>query len=174
MNLTEFLVTCSSIGVAFAGFAGIVAVIGARATGGWRPADVVRFWQMIEVALMASLIPLVPFLYAALELSDATVWAASSLTLAAVQVLHMARAVWRTVVVGRADATVSLGFTLPYTIIATIIAGVLVLNATGIVYRHSPGPFLVGVFWQVSLAAVLFWRLLKFSDIPYGPEETRD
>jgi hypothetical protein len=171
MDTVEFLVTCSSVGVAFAGFAGIVAVIGARATGGWRAADVVRFWQMIEISLMATLMPLVPFVFSAMALAESVVWASSSAMLALVQAIQLIRALWRTIRVGRSDASVSIAFSLPYALVGLVVIALLVANAAGLVYEGTAAPFLAGIFWQICLAAVLFWRLLKFSDIPYQRDE---
>jgi hypothetical protein len=167
MEAADVFLTIAEISVAFAGFAGIVAVIGRRASGEWRTGDLLRFWQMIEVSLLALIFALLPFVFYHAEVAVATTWASCSGMLALASGLQMTRATFRTLRVWRSDETVSLIFSGVFVLIGIVVILILVGNALGIVYQRSVAPYLFGIFWHLCLAAVLFWRLLKFSSIPY-------
>jgi hypothetical protein len=167
MQAADFLLSVAEISVAFAGFSGIVAVIGRRATGEWSTGDVLRFWQMIEVSLLALIFSLVPFGFHYLGLSESDVWAASSGLLALASGLQTLRSLVRNLRAAGSDASLSLLFSATFFLIAAVVIVVLVLNALGIIFQRAVGPYLIGIFWQLLLACVLFWRLLKYSGVPY-------
>ena len=166
MEAADFLLTVAEISVAFAGFSGIVAVIGRRAAGEWRTGDVLRFWQMMEVSLLALIFSLVPFGFHYLDLPPSTVWAASSGMLAAASGIQALRSVARTMRALGSDESLSFLFSAFFFLIGLVVIAVLILNALGIIFEQAAGPYLIGIFWQLSLACVLFWRLLRFSDLP--------
>lgn len=170
MEAAEVLLTIAEVSVAFAGFTGIVAVIGRRAAGEWRTADLLRFWQMIEVSLLGLIFALVPFLFYYAGLSPASTWAASSGMLALASGIQMIRAAIRTLKAFGTDRSLSIVFSTLYVLIGIVVMLILIGNALGIVYQRTVAPYLVGMFWQLCLASVLFWRLLKFSGIPYRRE----
>ena len=47
----DILTVLGEIFVAFAGFTGIVAVLGQRSEGTWRPVDIIRFQGLLEASL---------------------------------------------------------------------------------------------------------------------------
>ena len=171
MEASDVLLNIASASVAFAGFAGVVIAIGRHAAGQWRPSDVIRFWQMIEVSMLGLLFSFLPFVFHYLGLPKTTVWAASSAMLALASGLQMLRAVYRTVRFFRSDESMSLVFTGTFVLVETVVLAVLVAKAVGFHFQQAVGPYLVGMFWQLCLASVLFWRLLKFSGLPYHPPQ---
>ena len=169
MQGADFLLATASVCVALAGFTGIVAVAGRRGSGDWSHADILRFWQMIEVSMLGLLFALLPFLFYHLSVPGPYLWAASSAMLALASGIQMLRAAARTLRAFRSDPSTSLIFTGTYVLIGTVVILALIANAAGMVYPQAVGPYLVGIYWQVCLAAVLFWRLMKFSGLPYRP-----
>jgi len=166
MEAEGVFLVIAEVSVAFAGFSGIVAVLGRRSAGEWRSGDILRFWQMIEVSLSALIFSLLPFLFHYIGLSPASTWAACSGLLALVSSVQMGRAGYRTLKAARSDLSISPGFTVPFLLIGVLIVLLQLANTLSLGFKPSIGPYLIGLFWQLSLACVLFWRLLKFSDIP--------
>ena len=166
MEAQNVFLTIAEVSVAFAGFSGVVGIFGRRSPGKWRSGEILRFWQMIEVSLSALIFSLLPFVFHYIGLSDAATWAACSGLLAVVSSVQMARAGFRTVKAAGTDPSIKLGFTIPLLLIGVVIVLFQVGNALGIVFNRELAPYLIGVFWQLSLACVLFWRLLKYSDLP--------
>lgn len=158
--------TIAEVSVAFAGFSGIVAIFGRRSPGRWRTGEILRFWQMIEVSLSAFVFSLLPFVFHYAGLSDAATWAACSGLLAFISSVQMARAGFRTVKAVGTDPSIKLGFTIPFLLFGVVIVLLQIGNVLGVVFHRELSPYLIGVFWQLSLACVLFWRLLKFSNLP--------
>ena len=166
MEAQDVFLTIAEISVAFAGFSGVVAVFGRRSPDKWRSGDILRFWQMIEVSLSALIFSLLPFILHYIGLPDASTWATCSALLAVISSVQMARAGFRTVKAAGTDPSIKLGFTIPFLLIGFVIVLFQVGNTVGIVFHRELAPYLIGVFWQLSLACVLFWRLLKYSDLP--------
>jgi hypothetical protein len=159
--------TIAEVSVAFAGFSGVVGIFRRRSVGEWQSGDIVRFWQMLEVSLSALIFSFLPFVFHHVGLSAAYTWAVCSCLLAFGSSVQMGRAALRTWKAAKTDDTVSLSYMVLFLFIGVIVALLQVANAMGIIFNRTVGPYLFGVFWQLSLACILFWRLLKFSDIPY-------
>ncbi len=169
MQASELLLTIANVSVAFAGFTGIVAVFGRRADGEWRRGDILRFWQMIEISLLTLIFSLVPFVFHHMGLEETTVWAASSGMLALASAIQMARAAIGTLWAFGSDPSLSLVFSGGFVLIGVIVILVLIANAYGFIFRQEAAPYVVAIFWEMCLASILFWRLLKCSGIPYRP-----
>ncbi len=168
MEGADILLLIAEISVAFAGFAGIVTVIGRRAEGDWSEADCSRFWQMIEVSMLALLFSVLPFGFYYGKCPDACTWGTCSLLLAIAGGVQMTRSARHTLKALRSDQSVSVSFTVTYVATGAAVLVVQVMNVIGVVFQHTLGAYLLGVLWQLFLACVLFWRLLRFSDLPYG------
>jgi hypothetical protein len=121
---------------------------------------------MIEVSLSALIFSLLPFLFHYIGLSPTYTWAACSGLLALVSSAQMGRAGYRTLKAARSDHSISPGFTVLFLLIGVVIVLLQLANTGSIAFKPTIAPYLIGVFWQLSLACVLFWRLLKFSDLP--------
>ena len=58
---SDVLTILAEIFVAFAGFTGIVAALGHRSEGKWRPVDVIRFRALLEASLAGLVLSVAPF-----------------------------------------------------------------------------------------------------------------
>jgi hypothetical protein len=87
---TEQLLTIAEIGATFAGFTGVIGVLG-RTPGNAVPAVTrARFWLMIEFSIAAIFFALIPFaVFNFTEPSEGAVWTISSAIMAAFVVAHM-------------------------------------------------------------------------------------
>lgn len=168
MEGESIFLTIAEISVAFAGFSGVVVVMGRRSAGDWRTGETLRFWQMIEVSLTALVFSLLPIVFHHIGLPVAYTWASCSGMLALVSGIQMGRAVWRTKKAARTDKSISLSFTTLFFLVGIVVVLLLIGNTLGIGFKRTLAPYLIGVFWQLCLGCVLFWRLLRFSDFPHG------
>jgi hypothetical protein len=170
MEAESILLSIAEISVAFAGFSGVVAVFGRRSSGKWRRGDILRFWQMIEVSLSMLIFALLPFIFHHTGMTAQRTWPACSAILALILSLQMCRALWRTISAKRTDPSISILFSLLFQGISLVVVILQIANVMGIMFHQELAPYLIGVFWLLCLACVLFWRLLKFSDLP-GPSQ---
>ena len=75
---TEVLLTTAEVAVAFAGFTGLIGLFITRNRGVLVEGEVLRFRTILDYSLGALLTALFPFLPAALQLSEASIWRLSS------------------------------------------------------------------------------------------------
>ena len=90
MEGTEQLLTIAEIGAAFAGFTGVIGVLG-RSPGAAVAATVrARFWLMIEFSIATIFFALIPFaIFNFTAPSEVLVWTISSAVMAVFVVVHM-------------------------------------------------------------------------------------
>ena len=158
MDHGEILLTLAEVSVAFAGFAGVVAVFGRREPGTWSFLDRVRFFSLVHASLSAFLHCIVPFGLLAFQLTEAVVWRWSSglfvvnVTAATVLLLGRIRA---------ASTSDRAGLTIVsvYVMIAMLVP-ILALNVQNVVASGSFGPFLAGLIFLLAYCSFLFARML--------------
>ena len=85
-----------------------------------------------------------------------------------ISAVQLARAVRGTLKARKADPSISIAFTSLFVFIGALVMLMLGANAAGLGFERDSGPYIIGIFWQLALACVFFWRLLKFSDLPGG------
>lgn len=78
MEYGDVLLTLAEVSVAFAGFAGVVAVFGRNDPATWTFADRSRFYSLVSTSLSVVFLSLVPIALAALEIPVSTVWRLTS------------------------------------------------------------------------------------------------
>jgi hypothetical protein len=155
-SVTDLLVTLAQLGVALAGFSGIVVVLGARASGQWSA----RERQLLSVLLAASgaviLWSLLPLLLLASELPERRVWLISSGTWAMGQVVVLAlrsRQVVRDRGARGQDRIL---------LVSAFLGGVAALGVQLVNLRLTVAwPHLTGVAWHLALSFLVFVRLLQ-------------
>jgi hypothetical protein len=79
LDITETLIGIAEIGVALAGFSGVVVVFGSRSRGTWHPGDRLRLGFLLEASLTAGAFALLTLVL--LEMfpeSASTAWSAAS------------------------------------------------------------------------------------------------
>jgi len=159
----DILAVLSEIFVAFAGFTGIVAVLGQRSEGTWRPVDIIRFQGLLEISLAGLLFAIVPFGLYFFEFAEPTVWGIGSGALAAYIVFTFVRVIGAQKKLGATSdpdfvpgvRVVLLGLSAPVVVI-------LSMNAFGIVLEHTFAAYFLGLVLLLILCCAMFVLLLRF------------
>jgi hypothetical protein len=156
MDATELLTTLAQLGVALAGFSGIVVVLGARANGRWSA----RERQLLSALLAASgsviLWSLLPLLLLASELSDHRVWLVSSGSWVVGQVAVLALRSRQAVRDREARAEDRV------LVVSLFLGGVTALAVQVANLRLAVAwPHLAGVSWHLAVSFLVFVRLLQ-------------
>lgn len=171
MDAESILEAIAQIGVALAGFAGIV---GALAGEKLRPADPelwLPFWVMISGGLSIIFAALFPFLPYHLGAPDHVAWAASSAFVTALTACNLA---FFTPRFARARRDGFLAGTRAFAVLLYLISFFLlvsqVLNTLGVGLPQSAGGFLIGLYLMLLISALNFVFLLYVLGRPHrGP-----
>lgn len=161
MDAENILEAIAEIGVALAGFAGIV---GALAGEKLRPADPeiwLPFWVMISGGLSIIFAALFPFLPYHLGAPDHVSWAASSAFVTVLTACNLAFFTPRFVRAQR-DGLLArrLAFDVLFYLISFFLLVSQVLNTLGVGLRQSAGGFLIGLYLMLLISALNFVFLL--------------
>ncbi len=166
MQYSDTLLTLAEVGVAFAGFSGLAAIItGARSAVDPR-AHHVRFRVMIENALLVVVFSVAPLVLGPLGFAEPTTWRTASGLFAVVLIADIS------IVVSRIRALEAGSFSLTVAVVClglmALSAGLLLLNAGG-VFANGGAVYLLSLFLLLVVSAVLFLRLLM-AFVPHTPE----
>lgn len=158
------LLTIAEVSVGFAGFAGIVALFGRRASGTWSTADRLRFNSLIRHALLSLFAALLPLAIYYVDPDHGSPWRSSSTIFGVIFILliwNSCRRIPEVRASGDSEANVRGAWVL----IAgfAVVALGLFLNAIGVVFQGVAGPYLVAVFFTLTLTGLFFARLLRFA-----------
>jgi hypothetical protein len=163
----DLLLTTAQIGMALAGFAGLVTLLSRPTPRADARLNEIRFRNMVELSLMLAAFGLLPFVPAEFGLAEPTSWRISSAAYAVVGaafLLHSVRRnrrfVGRVLIVGK--VTIAL---------VAVCAGqalLLGLNALGAFRGFESGVYFGGLFIHFLGAAFFFIRLL-YGAFPEGP-----
>jgi hypothetical protein len=162
MEGSDVLIVIAEVSVAFAGFAGIVAVFRQRDLVEWPPLDATRFRFMVECSLTTILFALLPFVFHHLGASPTATWSACSglmaATFAGVFVIASFR-MRRLRSQGSGPSPALLRFVQAVTLLTLAL---LVLNALSIGFTAEFGPYLAALAWVLAVSGLNFFRLLLF------------
>jgi hypothetical protein len=159
MEQADLMLTSAQIGMALAGFAGLVTLLrrpGPRADAGLNE---IRFRSMIELSLALAAFSLLPFIPVELRLEDATSWrlASAAYSLAAVAFFwHSLRRNRR--ILGR--VLIAGGVTAALLGLCAGLAVALALDALGVFPGIESGVYFAALFFHFLAAAFFFIRLL--------------
>jgi hypothetical protein len=157
MSAENLLTTLAQLGVALAGFSGIVAVLGERARGEWSS----RERQLLSVLLATSggviLWSLLPLLLLASQLPERRVWLFSSAGWVIQQVAILALRA-RQVARDPAVRAQERGF-----LVFAWLGGVaaLAVQLVNLAWLGVAWPHLAAVMWHLALSFLVFVRLLQ-------------
>lgn len=168
MEHESLLLGIAEVSIALTGFAGVVVVLGRRASDSWPLADQFQLRSMIENGLLVVLAALLPF--AVLQhTSDASlIWRVSS------GVFGVAGAAHAFIIQGgrqrrlRRDPEEPSNSLFPVAWAAVLVPlsaavhGALLLNAAGVVFDGTFGPYVYGLLWDLTMGSVFFLRLVRF------------
>jgi hypothetical protein len=161
MRVDDTLRTLAELGVALAGFSGIVIALGSRARGEWSPLD--RRWLsiLLSASFGAVLWSLVPLLLLASDLPESWVWLLSSAGWLIHAIAALAVRTRQLTTSRRSDAAApDRGF------LAFAMAGVgaaIVAQSANVLSLHASWPHLAAVMWWLILSFAAFVRLLQGS-----------
>ena len=158
---SDVLFLLAEVAVAFAGFAGVVAIFQARLSQDAPSFDLFRFWVMLASSLSLLGFSLLPLVFHFLGSSQSAVWRLSSLVLAvftvanAIFIVRLIRSRVEAVVASLDPAiTVAANVTYAITLITQI------ANVFGALGGPRFGLYLVGLLMVLLGAAVNFARLV--------------
>jgi hypothetical protein len=159
------LLTTAEVAITLAGFTGIVAVLGQRGRGDWRPEEQLRLVMLLASSFAALLFAMLPIALGSLGLTEAGSWTISS-TLLAVSIAAAHPAVvyfLRFLPAEAVEAEFPRRLGLFVLVVSLMVALLLALNAVGYGFEQQFGPYFVGLMWLLALSAVQFIRLLAVS-----------
>ena len=164
MDEESLLLTIAEVSIGFAGFAGIVALFGRRATGTWSVADRIRFDALIRCALISLFAAFLPLAIHYVDPDHGSPWRLASAVFGAVLVLLSWIGRHR---IAEARASEDSDAYLPggWVVLGAggLVALGLLLNALGVVFQAEAGPYLVALFFSLALTGMFFARLLRFA-----------
>ncbi len=163
MTGSDLLTILAEVFVAFAGFTGIVATLGQRSEGKWRPIDVIRFRALLELSLAGLALCVLPFGFHHFAVAEAITWGVCSAILAVYAPLLLLRVTRK-----QAELRVSEdpdfipGVRLILLLLTGLVVPILALNAAGVGLEHTFSGFLVGLIYLLILCSSMFVLLLRF------------
>jgi hypothetical protein len=163
----DLLLTTAQIGMALAGFAGLVTLLARPSPSADVRLNEIRFRSMVELGLMLVAFALLPFLPAAFGLAEAASWRVASAAYSLCALLFVVHSVRRNRArMGRVRIAGAVTTVLLAVCIAQCLA--LALNALGAFARVEAGVYFGALFAHFLGAAFFFIRLL------YGAFPHRD
>ena len=160
---SDVLTILAEIFVAFAGFTGIVAALGQRSEGNWRPVDVVRFQGLLESSLAGLILSVAPFGFHYFDVAEAVTWSFGSALLAIYVIIFLFSVIRRQ---KRLRVIEDPGFVpgvrLILVFLSVPVVAIQLLNAIGAGLQHTFAGFLVGLIYLLILCCAMFVLLLRF------------
>lgn len=165
MQYSDTLLTLAEVGVAFAGFTGLAALL-VRSRVDPR-AHHARFRAMIESALIVVVFSILPLVLSALGLSERAAWRIASGLLAVALLAEITAAGSRTL--GLTSRSFSTGLSVVLFALLALASCLLLANAAGFFAELIGGVYLGSLFALLIGAAILFLRVL-LAFMPEGSE----
>jgi len=160
---SDVLTILAEIFVAFAGFTGIVAALGHRSEGKWRPVDVIRFQTMLQASLAGLVFSVVPFGFHYFGVAEAITWGFGSALLAVYVVYFIVTTIQKHKKLRATDDPDFVpGVRLVLLTLAVPVVASQLLNAIGVGLLHSFSGFLVGLLYLLLMCCAMFVLLLRF------------
>jgi hypothetical protein len=163
MTGSDVLTILAEVFVAFAGFSGIVATLGQRTEGKWRPVDVIRFRALLTTSLAGLVLCVLPFGFHHFAVAEAITWGTCSAVLAVIltafalsTVLNQAK-----LRVGE-DPDFVPGVFWILAPLGVLVVLIQALNAAGVGLEHTFSGFLVGLIFLLASCSSMFVLLLRF------------
>ena len=163
MNGSDTLAILAEVFVAFAGFTGIVAVLGQRSEGQWRPVDILRFQGLLGSSLAGLVFSVIPFGFHFFDVSPAITWGVLSGLLAGFIALTLLLMILKQQQIKATDdpdfvpgvRAVLMAISVPVLIL-------LALNASGTVLEREFAGYLFGLLYLLVMCCAMFVLLLRF------------
>ncbi len=171
MNAENALESIAQIGVALAGFAGIVGALAGEKLRPTHPEVWYPFWALIASGLGVVFVALFPFLIQQFRVPESTIWAGSSAFLFAVTASNLLFFLPRILRAARNGAFRRIRIVaIPVDSASFLVLATQALNALGIGFAQSPGGFLIGLYLLLVISALNFaFLLFVLGRVPDGP-----
>jgi len=160
---SDVLTILAEVFIAFAGFTGIVATLGQRSVGKWRPVDVLRFRALLQASLAGLVLCVLPFGFHHFAVAEAITWGVCSAILAVyvtIFILTFIRNQVKLRVSEDPDFVPGVRFIL--VLLTGLVVPIQALNAAGVGLEHTFSGFLVGLIYVLVLCSSMFVLLLRF------------
>ena len=160
MDYETALSTLAEVSIAFAGFAGVVAVFGRRSSGQWSAQERNRFVALLSSSFTALLFSVLPFVLLAIPISESMCWRSLSAALVVPRVgfaVALVRIASRALGVPRTEREVSLALS------ALLLVGgfaTIVLLLANVLWLGAVWPYLAAIVWMLAEAGMTFARLV--------------
>ena len=163
MESTDLFLVGAEVGVAFAGFAGIIATFQFKGAKRIRRGDVVGLTMILQLSLNCALLSALPLLLSSFQINTAAIWTFCSLyggSYVAYTMLTVHRNMrgatkrwatkrWATrLLFGSLYAVSGLGVLVQF------------LNASNLIFHREPGPYIAGIILGLGMVGYMFGRLL--------------
>ena len=167
MQRADLLLTTAQIGMALAGFAGLVTLLSRPTPRADGRLNEIRFRNMVELSLMLAAFGLLPFVPAEFGLAESTSWRISSAGYAIASVAFLIHTVQRN---RRFMGRVLIVGKVSFALVAACAGQALFLglNALGVFRGLESGVYFGGLFLHFLGASFFFIRLL-YGAFPEGP-----
>ncbi len=166
MQGSDVLTVIGEIGVALAGFSGIVVALRQRSVESWSPTEVLRLRFMLYGSVSTVVSALLPFVPHHLGASPVLTWSVSSLLLAVLLGLVGFFSVTR---ITPLRSGLSSRWWVVYMLGTVVTFAALIANAAGLLGGPGLGLYLVGVVVLLFYAITLFVRLVL---APFASRDT--
>lgn len=173
MNAENTFETIAQIGVALAGFAGIVGALAGEKLRPTHPEVWYPFWALISSGLGVVFVALCPFLLYYFRASEDIVWAASSAFLFVLTACNLAFFLPRILRAARNRVFRRIRIVaVPVDSASLLILVTQALNVLGIGLAQSVGGFLIGLYLLLVVSALNFaFLLFVLGRAPDGPAD---
>ena len=157
----DILLTAAQVAVTLAGFMGLIGLFVARGRAGLTAPEIMRFRVMLDYSLIGLLAALFPFLPAALEFFEASVWRISSVGM--LFVLAVYYSLFRPKASSWSQVREHLGWFIVIVVGEVTRAALLLDNASGLLHTPAFFPYLFSVYWNLVGAAIGFGGIMELA-----------
>ena len=163
MEGSDYLYTTAEISIAIVGFSAVVIVFRKRGGEALSQVELMLISFLIERGFAALFLSLLPMLLSHLGLSPASVWAASSGTLALYLGIELVRTVsFRRRIPAEAESELpGRGVSSILAAVIVIVIAVQILSAFEVGLERRAGWYLLGVTSVLGLAAIIFGTIIR-------------
>ena len=159
MDGESLLTSAIEVGIALAGFSGIVAVLGRRNQGSWSSAEKLRLQLLLQTSFSAVLFAMLPLFLLSMKITESSIWRLSS----GIWLIYIViEATMRIREISRIRAESAEPF--PRAYFAFIASGLLLVTLFqlfNVVSLAEASPHLLAIIWSIIVAFLQFVRLLR-------------
>ncbi len=158
MEVFDILLVCIEVSIALAGFAGVIATYQINDVTRIRRGAVVGLTTIVQYSLLAALACFIPLLLHTFGVQGETLWVICS-GIAAIFVASMAYSSASSMK-GAITKTSSWLLYLLLQGLGALVVLANILNAFDLAFHREPGPVVVAIVYALSVAGIMFSRLL--------------